>query len=176
MTPLRHRDFRRLWLAGLISDSGDWLLLVSLPILVFELTGSTLQTSVAFLVELAPAVLLGPFAGYLADRLDRRRLLVTVTVVQAVALLPLLAVHDRGDLPILYAVVAKVPMRSACAMISDLSMPISGRNTSIGVAPAITVMFSSVCDATWPRLSPVTRARAPSRPPSAAAMRSIMRR
>ena len=106
MTPLRHRDFRRLWLAGLISDSGDWLLLVSLPILVFELTGSTLQTSVAFLVELAPAVLLGPFAGYLADRLDRRRLLVTVTVVQAVALLPLLAVHDRGDLPILYAVVA----------------------------------------------------------------------
>jgi len=106
MTPLRHCDFRRLWLAGLISDSGDWLLLVSLPILVFELTGSTLQTSVAFLVELAPAVLLGPFAGYLADRLDRRRLLVTVTVVQAVALLPLLAVHDRGDLPILYAVVA----------------------------------------------------------------------
>jgi len=106
MSPLRHRDFRRLWLAGLISDAGDWLLLVSLPILVFELTGSTLQTSVAFLVELAPAVLLGPFAGYLADRWDRRRLLVTVTIVQAFALLPLLAVHERGDLPILYAVVA----------------------------------------------------------------------
>jgi MFS family permease len=106
MTPLRQRDFRRLWLAGLISGSGDWLLLVSLPILVFQLTGSTLQTSVAFLVELAPPVLLGPFAGYLADRWDRRRLLATVTVVQAVALLPLLAVHDRGDLPILYAVVA----------------------------------------------------------------------
>jgi MFS family permease len=104
--PLRHRDFRRLWLAGLISDSGDWLLLVSLPILVFQLTGSTLQTSVAFLVELAPAVLLGPVAGYLADRWDRRRLMLTVTIVQAIALVPLLAVDDRGDLPILYAVVA----------------------------------------------------------------------
>ncbi|GAA2632076.1 MFS transporter [Dactylosporangium fulvum] len=104
--PLRHRDFRRLWLAGLISDSGDWLLLVSLPILVFQLTGSTLQTSLAFLVELAPAVVLGPVAGYLADRLDRRRLLVGITVAQAVALLPLLAVNDRSDLPVLYAVIA----------------------------------------------------------------------
>ncbi|GAA1555804.1 MFS transporter [Dactylosporangium maewongense] len=106
MRPLRHRDFRRLWLAGLISDSGDWLLLVALPILVYQLTGSSLQTSFAFLIELAPAVLLGPVAGHLADRWDRRRLLVTVVTVQAAALLPLLFVHDRGDLPILYAVIA----------------------------------------------------------------------
>lgn len=104
--PLAHRDFRRLWLAGLISDSGDWLLLVSLPILVFQLTGSPLQTSFAFLVELAPAVVLGPVAGHLADRWDRRRLLIGVTAVQAVALLPLLLVRDRADLPILYAVIA----------------------------------------------------------------------
>lgn len=104
--PLAHRDFRRLWLAGLISDTGDWLLLVSLPILVYQLTGSPLQTSFAFLVELAPAVLLGPVAGHLADRFDRRRLLVAITAVQAVALLPLLLVRDRGDLPVLYAVIA----------------------------------------------------------------------
>jgi MFS family permease len=104
--PLAHRDFRRLWLAGLISDTGDWLLLVALPILVFQLTGSPLQTSFAFLVELAPAVLLGPVAGHLADRWDRRRMLVGVTAVQAVALLPLLVVHDRGDLPVLYTVIA----------------------------------------------------------------------
>src|SRR4051812_22732344 len=103
---LRQRDFRRLWLAGLISDGGDWLLLVSLPILVFQLTGSALQTSFAFLVELAPAVLLGPVAGYLADRFDRRRLLVVIAVTQAVTLLPLLLVDGRADLPILYAVIA----------------------------------------------------------------------
>jgi MFS family permease len=103
---LQHRDFRRLWLAGLISDSGDWLLLVSLPILVFQLTGSTLQTSFAFLVELAPAVLLGPLAGYLADRYDRRRMLVGIAAAQAVTLLPLLTVHDRDGLPILYTVIA----------------------------------------------------------------------
>jgi MFS family permease len=104
--PLRRRDFRRLWLAGLISDSGDWLLLISLPILVFELTGSALHTSFAFLIELVPSVLLGPVAGLLADRWDRRRLLVGVAITQALALLPLLTVRDRQDLPMVYAVLA----------------------------------------------------------------------
>lgn len=103
--PLRRRDFRVLWTAGLISDAGDWLLLSSLPIFVYQLTGSALGTSVAFLVELAPAILLGPLAGHLADRWDRRRLLVGLTLVQAVALLPLLAVHSRDDLPIAYTVI-----------------------------------------------------------------------
>jgi hypothetical protein len=38
---LSNRDFRRLWLAGLISDTGDWMLLVALPILVYQRTGSS---------------------------------------------------------------------------------------------------------------------------------------
>ncbi|GGM06771.1 MFS transporter [Dactylosporangium sucinum] len=103
MTALRHRDFRRLWLAGLISDTGDWLLLVALPILVYQRTQSTLQTAFAFLVELGPAVLLGPLAGRLADRVDRRRLLVAVVLAQAAALVPLLV---SSALPVLYAVIA----------------------------------------------------------------------
>ncbi len=63
MTALRERDFRRLWLAGLVSDTGDWMLLVSLPVLVYQLTRSTLGTSAAFLTELVPAVLAAPLAG-----------------------------------------------------------------------------------------------------------------
>lgn len=104
--PLRRRDFRLLWTAGLISDTGDWLLLVALPIAVYQLTGSTLGTSMAFLVELAPTILLGPVAGRLADRWDRRRTLVAVSCCQAAGLLPLLVVHDRGGLPVIYGVLA----------------------------------------------------------------------
>lgn len=105
MNPLRDRQFRLLWTAGLISDTGDWLLLVSLPILVFYLTGSAFGTAVAFLVELAPGILLAPVAGYLADRWDRRRALVILALVQAAGLLPLLALHDAGDLWIGYLVI-----------------------------------------------------------------------
>jgi MFS family permease len=103
MTPLREAGFRRLWLAGLISTTGDWLLLVSLPILVFQRTGSTFGTAVAFLIELVPGVLVAPLGGWLAERLDRRRLLVTVSLAQAAALLPLLA---GPRLPVVYAVIA----------------------------------------------------------------------
>lgn len=104
--PLREPAFRRLWLAGLISDTGDWLLLVSLPIFVYGLTRSTMSTAVAFLAGLAPPVLLSPLAGHLADRFDRRRLLVGITLAQLVALVPLLAVQTKSDLPILYGVIA----------------------------------------------------------------------
>jgi MFS family permease len=100
---LRVKDFRRLWLAGLVSDTGDWLLLVSLPILVFQLTGSTLGTAYAFLIELAPFVLLSPLAGMLADRLDRRWMLIAVSLAQGAALVPLLF---WPRLPVIYAVIA----------------------------------------------------------------------
>ena len=105
MTALQSQSFRRLWLAGLISDTGDWLLLVSLPILVYRYTGSALGTSVAFLVELVPPVALAPLAGAIADRLHRRRTLTLVSVAQAAALTPLLLVHGRAGLPIVYLVV-----------------------------------------------------------------------
>jgi MFS family permease len=106
MTALRTPNFRRLWLAGLISDTGDWLLLASLPIVVYQFTGSALGTAAAFLVELIPPVLLAPLVGRIADRWDRRRTLMVVSLLQALALAPLLFVHARSDLPIVYLVIA----------------------------------------------------------------------
>ena len=102
---LSQPDFRSLWLAGLISDAGDWMLLIALPIVVYGLTGSALGTSGAFLAELAPGVVLGPLAGWLADTVDRRRLMLVVSFLQALALLPLLLVHGRSGLGWLYAVI-----------------------------------------------------------------------
>ncbi len=103
--PLQRPDFRSVWTAGLISDTGDWLLFVALPVVVYQLTGSALGTSFAFLVELLPGIVLAPLVGRLVDRCERRRLMLVVTLLQAVALLPLLLVHTRSDLPVLYTVI-----------------------------------------------------------------------
>ena len=102
--PLRSARFRSVWVAGLVSDTGDWLLLIALPVVIYNLTGSALGTSVAFLVELVPGIVLAPLAGWCADRWDRRRILVLASLGQAVALLPLVAVHSSADLPVVYAV------------------------------------------------------------------------
>jgi len=98
-------SFRRLWAAGLISDTGDWLLFIALPLVVFQLTGSALGTSIAFLLELIPAVVLAPLAARLIGRFDRRWIMVAVNVGQALALLPLLWVDEVADLPLAYAVI-----------------------------------------------------------------------
>ncbi len=54
---LSRPGFRRLWTSGAVSETGDWLLLIALPVYVLQLTGSTLTTSTVFLLELAGALL-----------------------------------------------------------------------------------------------------------------------
>ncbi len=88
----RSRDFRLAWAGGLINDTGDWVLMVALPVYVFTETGSGASTAVLFACQLIVAAILGPFGGSLVDRFDLRRCLVATNVAQAAMLLPLLAV------------------------------------------------------------------------------------
>ena len=105
--------FRRLWTAGLISDAGDWLLFIALPLVVLKLSGSALGTSIAFLLELIPAVALAPVIARIVDRVDRRTLLVVVTIGQGLSLVPLLFVHTRADLSLVYGVIVAQAIFSA---------------------------------------------------------------
>ena len=115
-TLLRRRDFGLLWAGGLISETGDWFLLVGLPVWVFQLTGSSLVTATVFLVGLLPGLVVGPLAGVLVDRWDRRRTLVVVSLAQAAFLLPLLTVSGRDRLWVVYLVMA---VEAALAQLND---------------------------------------------------------
>lgn len=84
----RNRDFRLLFLAQLVSFGGDWFANVALIGLLLDLTdGSGLAASLVFLASTLPAFLVTPLTGVAADRFDRRRLIVAVSAVQAVAAL-----------------------------------------------------------------------------------------
>ncbi|MFI7453018.1 MFS transporter [Nonomuraea sp. NPDC049714] len=101
---LRRRDFTLLWFGGLISEIGDWLLLIGLPVYVFMLTSSTLAMATVFILELVPAVVFGSLAGVLVDRWNRQVTMVVVATAQGVLLLPLLAVHHSDQLWIVYLI------------------------------------------------------------------------
>jgi MFS family permease len=104
--PLANPGFRRLWIAGFVSEIGDWVLQVAMPVYVYQLTGSVSATATTFVVALLPSLALSPVAGVLADRWDRRRLMLLISVLQALALLPLLAVRGAEDLVLVNVVTA----------------------------------------------------------------------
>jgi MFS family permease len=82
--------FRRLWLEQLGSQLGEAIALVAMPLLVYGLTGSAELLSLIFVLQLLPRVVLAPIAGMLADRLDRRNIILGADLARAglVALLP----------------------------------------------------------------------------------------
>jgi MFS family permease len=77
-------DFTRVYLAQLISFAGDWFATVALLGLALELTGSAAVTSLVLVLQTGPFFLVAPFAGSLADRLDRRRLMLTADLARIV--------------------------------------------------------------------------------------------
>jgi predicted MFS family arabinose efflux permease len=93
-----NRDFRRLYAAQLISFAGDWFATVALLGLVLETTGSALAASLVVVLQMAGFAFSSPLAGVLADRFDRRRLMVAADIARIpIALLPLLA-HDAATI------------------------------------------------------------------------------
>jgi predicted MFS family arabinose efflux permease len=93
---LRQRNFALLWTGGLISLTGDWVLIVGLPVEIYRRTGSTLATAGMVLAFLVPSIALGSVAGVFVDRWDRRRLMIVVDILLAIGLLPLMAVDSLG--------------------------------------------------------------------------------
>jgi predicted MFS family arabinose efflux permease len=92
-----------LWFGGLVSMLGDFVLFVGLPYEIYRLTGSTIASAGMLLAFLIPNILLGSVAGVYVDRWDRRRLMITVNLLQALSLLPLLFADQLG-LWVIYAV------------------------------------------------------------------------
>src|SRR5215831_13318867 len=88
------RPFRRLWVATSLSSLGDWLSLVALSTLASDLAGQGVAAQSAavggvWLTSLLPALLLGPLAGAVADRLDRRLNMIVGDVLRAALYLSL---------------------------------------------------------------------------------------
>ncbi|MDG4823622.1 MFS transporter [Asanoa sp. WMMD1127] len=86
MSLLADVDFRRYWLARMVSLTGSLVTYVALPVLIYSVTGSSLWTAFVVVAEGVPYLCFGLFAGALADRLDRRRVMVIADLVNAVVL------------------------------------------------------------------------------------------
>jgi MFS family permease len=99
---LRIPDFRLLWAGGLISSLGSWLLVIAVPAYILAATGSLRDTGLTLAAEYLPLLLLGPVAGAIADRWDRRRLMIAANLFCAGAVAVMLLGVSPGRYWVLY--------------------------------------------------------------------------
>lgn len=110
----RNRDFRRLYVASLISLGGDWFLLVALFGLVLKYTHGA-AISVAFVIAAQDLTyfLMSPAGGLLADRLDRRKLMVAADLSRMALVLGFLLIRSSATVWLAYPLLAVVASFSA---------------------------------------------------------------
>ena len=109
----RNPDFRKLYLASLISLGGDWFLLVALFELALDLTGSAVSAAVVLVAQEIPFFLMSPVGGVLTDRLDRKAVMVTCDVARAVLVLGFVFVNDAETMWLAYGLLAVISSFSA---------------------------------------------------------------
>jgi MFS family permease len=100
---LRERAYRRLWISGFCINTARWMDLVVLGWIALQLTGSPFMVGLAVFVRSAPMMALGPFAGVVADRIHRGRVLLftqSLGVATALALFLLFATGHGGYWPL----------------------------------------------------------------------------
>jgi MFS family permease len=98
LSALRHKTFRRVFTGAFLSNIGSWMQNVVLGALAYDLTHSAVYVGVLFAAQLGPLLLLSIVGGALADLVDRRKLLILVSIEQGLLSL-LLALVVRGDDP-----------------------------------------------------------------------------
>ena len=104
---LQHRNFRLFWYGALVSNTGTWMQLLTVPFVIHELTDSGTWVGTVSFLQMLPNIAVAPFAGPLADRVPRRTiLLVTQSMMAVVATGFAVAWWAGVDTPYAYVVLA----------------------------------------------------------------------
>lgn len=99
-------NFRNLWFGQIVSLLGDWFNLIASAALIGQLTQSGLAVGTLFVVRTLAPFLLSPVAGVIADRYNRKHILIAADLTRAAVVFGFLFVRDVGDIWLLYTLTA----------------------------------------------------------------------
>ena len=141
-----NRNFRQLYIGQTISQLGDWFNAVAVFALLLDLTGSATAVAWMMIVQFLPVAIVGPLAGVVVDRVDRRRLMIGTDLLRGSLVLVLLVIRRPDQVWIAYVVTAVCvsaqaflePTRTATmsfATCSPRRTPASYRSATMSVRP-----------------------------------------
>ena len=140
---VRNRDFRRLFLASVVSLAGDWFSFVATAGLVAELTGRPGAPALVYAATVLPVFAASPIAGAIADRFDRKRTLVIADLVRVPIALSLCLAAWWHSAPLAIAAI------TALAVGASFSDPIASAATPNLVEPEELASAQSLMGAVW---------------------------
>ncbi|MBS1820183.1 MAG: MFS transporter [Acidobacteria bacterium] len=108
-----NRNFRLLFFGQTVSQLGDWFNSVAVFALLLDLTGSATAVAWMMIVQFLPMAVVGPIAGVIVDRVDRRRLMIATDLLRGILVLGLLLVRTREQVWIAYVVMTLTVTGSA---------------------------------------------------------------
>jgi MFS family permease len=97
-----NRNFRRLWLAQIVSEIGDWFYTLSIYTLLLQLTGHASSVALALVLQVLPQTFVGPTAGVVNDRLRRKHVMIAADLIRVVVVLAMLLVRSPSLVWLVY--------------------------------------------------------------------------
>ena len=98
-----NRNFRQLWLGQVVSQLGDWFNTIALYSLLLRLTGSGRAVGLLLVARFLPSFIVGPLSGVVADRFNRRHVMIVSDLLRAVVVLGFLLVRRAEHVWLVYA-------------------------------------------------------------------------
>jgi len=95
-------NFRRLWLAQIVSEIGDWFYTLAIYSLLLELTGHAGSVALALVLQVLPQTFVGPLAGVVNDRVSRKKVMIAADLARMVIVLAMLLVRSRSTVWLVY--------------------------------------------------------------------------
>ena len=88
-------NFRRLWMAQIVSELGDWFYVIAIYTLLLNFTGRAQSLGLALLLQVLPQTFVGPSAGVVNDRIRRRHVMIAADIARAAIVLSMMLVRTR---------------------------------------------------------------------------------
>ncbi|MCY4069176.1 MAG: MFS transporter [Acidimicrobiaceae bacterium] len=115
-----HRNYRRFWLGGVTANSARWFQYVALPAVIWELTASAAWVGAAGFAQFAAMAVMAPLAGVVADRYQRRKILMASQSLMALISAVMALVWAQG----VRSPVAYLALAAAAGLAGGVNLPV----------------------------------------------------
>jgi len=138
-----NRNFRRLWMAQIVSEIGDWFYTLSIYTLLLQLTGHASSVALALVLQVLPQTFVGPTAGVVNDRVRRKYVMIAADLVRFVVVLAMLLVRSRSTVWLVY------PLLLAETIMAAFFEPARSSVIPNIAAPGEVLIANTLSSATW---------------------------